>query len=72
MDGGTCQHTRVRFDSRLMNHVYLLITTNFILFRLGDLRYKPYGVTPEPQVRTKLLESAALEPSRVCVYPPLT
>lgn len=23
---------------------------------LGDLRYKKYGVTPEPQVRTKLLE----------------
>ncbi|KAH7928510.1 protein serine/threonine phosphatase 2C [Leucogyrophana mollusca] len=23
---------------------------------LGDLQYKPYGVTPEPEVRTKLLE----------------
>ncbi|EIN14106.1 protein serine/threonine phosphatase 2C [Punctularia strigosozonata HHB-11173 SS5] len=23
---------------------------------LGDLRYKPFGVTPEPEVRTKLLE----------------
>lgn len=23
---------------------------------IGDLRYKPYGVTPEPEVRTKLLE----------------
>jgi protein phosphatase PTC6 len=24
---------------------------------LGDLRYKPFGVTPEPQVQTKLLEN---------------
>jgi protein phosphatase PTC6 len=23
---------------------------------LGDLRYKKFGVTPEPEVRTKLLE----------------
>ena len=25
--------------------------------RLGDLQYKKFGVTPEPEVRTKLLES---------------
>ncbi|KAJ7293463.1 phosphatase 2C-like domain-containing protein [Mycena rebaudengoi] len=25
---------------------------------LGDLRYKPFGVTPEPEVRTKLLEGS--------------
>jgi hypothetical protein len=24
--------------------------------RLGDLQYKKYGVTPEPEVRTKLIE----------------
>jgi len=25
-------------------------------FSLGDLRYKRFGVTPEPEVRTKLLD----------------
>lgn len=29
-------------------------------FSLGDLRFKKYGVTPEPQVQTKLLDGAAL------------
>jgi protein phosphatase PTC6 len=24
---------------------------------LGDLKYKPFGVTPEPEIRTKLLEN---------------
>lgn len=28
----------------------------FQLCRLGDLQYKRFGVTPEPEVRTKLLE----------------
>lgn len=24
--------------------------------RLGDRKYKPFGVTPEPEVRTKLIK----------------
>jgi hypothetical protein len=28
--------------------------------RLGDLQYKKFGVTPEPEVRTKLLEGCCL------------
>lgn len=27
-----------------------------MFYRLGDLRFKPFGVTAEPEVRTKLLE----------------
>lgn len=36
---------------------YLLIK---LPFSLGDLHYKKFGVTPEPEVRTKVLESQYL------------
>ena len=32
---------------------------------LGDFKYKPYGLTPEPEVREKLLKGNPHPPSRL-------
>lgn len=36
-------------------YVPVKLTTGAV-YSLGDLRFKKFGVTPEPEVRTKLLE----------------
>lgn len=48
MDGSSGQYALVRSTPC---HCHNLIEQN----SLGDLRYKKFGVTPEPEVRTKLL-----------------
>lgn len=37
-------------------HVRSMLTKDS--FSLGDLKYKPFGVTPEPQVRTLILDGS--------------
>lgn len=49
MDGGTSEHKSV--SQRGTSRRGSLTCTS-----LGDLRFKPFGVTPEPEVRAKLLE----------------
>ncbi|KAG6862414.1 hypothetical protein C0995_011854 [Termitomyces sp. Mi166 len=48
-----------------------LITDSFGESSLGDLRFKKYGVTPEPQVQTKLLDGDTffLLYQRLCFIP---
>jgi hypothetical protein len=41
-------------------HIRLLLTIADVSLSLGDLKWKPYGVTPEPDVRTMLLEGVIL------------
>ena len=54
---GALENTR-RFVSMSGFHQY---SSDFIsLHSLGDLKYKPFGVTPEPEVRTKLLNGQSV------------
>jgi hypothetical protein len=52
MDGRTSKHAGV---SELVYDVSRLPLTTETC-RLGDKKFKPFGVTPEPEVRTKLLK----------------
>ena len=53
MDGCPPEYAKVRgFISSCLDRVLSL------LHSLGDLRYKRFGVTPEPEVRTKLLNGS--------------
>ncbi|CDO73518.1 hypothetical protein BN946_scf185013.g153 [Trametes cinnabarina] len=50
-------HAESRLESvRLRRMVGALTTDSFGEVRLGDLKFKPFGVTPEPEVRHMLLE----------------
>lgn len=54
MDGCTGKYARVRS----LHLDYLLESyLSYFSLRIGDMKYKPYGVTAEPEVRTKLLEA---------------
>jgi protein phosphatase PTC6 len=52
MDGGTCKHTMVCLATCMSGSV------SQKHFSLGDLRYKKFGITAEPEVRTKVLEGS--------------
>lgn len=54
MDGGACKHTMVRLATCTSGNV------SQKHFSLGDLRYKKFGVTAEPEVRTKVLEGSSV------------
>ncbi|KAF8898867.1 phosphatase 2C-like domain-containing protein [Infundibulicybe gibba] len=53
-------HADARIESTRLRRMMgsSLITDSFGESRLGDLRYKKFGVTPEPEVRTKLLKGS--------------
>ena len=54
MDGGACKYTMVRLATCTSGNV------SEKYFSLGDLRYKKFGVTAEPEVRTKVLEGSGV------------
>lgn len=54
MDGGACKYTMVRQANCTSGNVSVKH------FSLGDLRYKKFGVTAEPEVRTKVLEGSGV------------
>jgi protein phosphatase PTC6 len=62
MDGRPCQYPLVS-DGNYMNDGSIKRNLS-----LGDLRFKKFGVTPEPEVRTKLLEGESIntQHSMVC------
>lgn len=54
MDGGVGQYTSV------CSLFILLVDYPHHVCSLGDLKFKPFGVTPEPEVRSKLLRGKYL------------
>lgn len=50
---GALENTR----GSVYSFISVFLPLSDILFRIGDMKYKPYGVTAEPEVRTKLLEA---------------
>ena len=52
MDGGACKHTMVCLVTGMSGSVSQKHLS------LGDLRYKKFGITAEPEVKTKILEGS--------------
>ncbi len=52
---GVLENTRGYFFLPRRNHIPLIVVS------LGDLRFKKFGVTAEPEVRTKLLDGMSLQ-----------
>ncbi len=56
MDGCPGKHKEVR----ALSIMKLISVPEDRVRSLGDLKYKPFGVTPEPEVRSKLLKGQCI------------